>query len=247
MISSSPLNKKQVLHIRVMLIVFMLTGMCLSTLRTNAQQTTGSSGLLNIPVGDIYPDKTMSIGTNYLPEGQAGERFDYNTANYFFNLSFLPFIEATYRLTLLKVVRNNKRVTNQDRAFGVKWRLWKEKRILPSIVAGMDDIYTSSGSGNQYFASSYVVSGKTINLHEHLIRFTAGYGFNPRDRNRLKGWFGGIDYSPRNLRSVSLMAEYDSWRINMATSVLLWKHLSVYAGCYGFDQPAAGISYRFVL
>lgn len=243
MTSQSSTRKTQGSDLRRMFIVFLLSCIGLSTLQVYAQQTSGSSGLLNIPAGDIYPDKTLAIGVNYLPEGQAGERFDYNTANYFFNLSFLPFIEATYRLTLFKV---DGHFTQQDRAFGAKWRVWKEKRNVPSLLVGMDDIYTHT-QGNQYFASSYVVSGKTINLHEHLIRFTAGYGFNPRDRNRLKGWFGGIDYSPRNLRSVSLMAEYDSWRINMAASVLLWKHLSVYAGCYGFDQPAAGISYRFVL
>jgi hypothetical protein len=227
--------------------MLLLAVLLLATGHTMAQRTTGSSGLLNIPTGELYPDRTMSIGTNYLPIGQAGQTFDYNTANYFFDLTFLPFIEATYRLTLFRGSTTG-RFTEQDRAFGLKGRLWKEKKILPSLVLGMDDIYTSStGTGNQYFASSYVVSSKTFSTRAHLFRLTAGYGFNPKDRNRLKGAFGGLSYTPQRFSFVSLMAEYDTRKINLAASLLLWKHLSLYGGWYGTQQLAAGVAYRFVL
>ena len=137
-----------------------------------AQMRAGSSGLLNIPVGEIHPDKTFSAGLNYLPIGQVNKKFGDNTANYFFNLSFLPFTELTYRLTLFAVHRKGN-FTQQDRSFNVKFRLLKEKKILPSLLAGMEDIYSSgSGEENQYFASSYVVSTKTLSTRAHIFRLT---------------------------------------------------------------------------
>lgn len=225
----------------------LLTFFILASTEIKAQRTTGSSGLLNIPTGDIHPDKTMTIGTNYLPIGQAGKGFNYNTANYFFNLSFLPFIEATYRLTLF---RNDStgHIYNQDRAFGLKWRICNEKKWMPSLLIGMDDVYSlGKGEGNQFFASNFIVSDKTINTTNHIFRLTAGYGFNPKDRNRLKGMFGGVTYTPKRFSNLSLLAEYDTKTINLAGSWLLWKHLSIYGGWYGTNQPAAGIAYRFVL
>ena len=230
---------------RVIPFMIFLSGLLLGTTTIQAQQTTGSSGLLNIPAGEIYPDKTLSIGTNYLPKGQAGEKFNYNTANYFFDLTFLPFVEINYRLTLFKV---NGSFTQQDRTFGAKCRIWKENKRLPSLLIGMDDIYSHvAGGAAQYFSSSYMVSNKTFFTASHIFQTTLGYGFNLHEKNRLNGLFGGIYYTPKRFTRFSLMAEYDTRNINLAASILLWNQVSVYAGCYGFDQPAAGIAYRFAL
>ena len=212
-----------------------------------AQMRAGSSGLLNIPVGEIHPDKTFSAGLNYLPVGQVSKSFGGNTANYFFNLSFLPFTELTYRLTLFAVHRKGN-FTQQDRSFNVKFRLLKEQKILPSLLAGMEDIYSSgSGEGNQYFASSYVVSTKTLSTRAHIFRLTAGYGYNYKSRASLDGVFGGLSYSPKRFSNVTLLAEYDTRHFNFAGTVLLWKHLFIYGGYYGTDEPAAGLAYRIHL
>jgi hypothetical protein len=227
--------------------VLLLTAFLLQFSGLKAQRTTGSSGLLNIPNGAIDQVRTMSVGMNYLPEGQTPRRFNYNTANYYLDLCFLPFLEVNYRMTLLKMPQTG-RYTNQDRAFGVKCQLWKEKTIRPSFLIGMDDAYTSStGNGNQNFASSYIVTDKTLIIAHQNFRFTLGYGFNPRDRDRLKGVFGGVCFTPKSCSNLSLMAEYDTRKINLAGSLLLWKHLSIYGGWYGIDKPAAGFAYQFFL
>lgn len=225
---------------RLILIAVSMVGLLLLARDSHAQRTSGSSGLLNIPIGDLYPDKTLSIGMNYLPKGETGKNFNYNTANYFFDLSFLPFLEVNYRLTLINV---NNRFTQQDRSFGIKCRLWKEKSVLPSFLVGVDDAYTHT-SGNQYFASAYMVSDKTIQTPRHIFKFTLGYGFNPRDRDRLVGLLGGVSYKPKYFSALTLIAEYDTKTINLAGALLLWKHLEIYAGWYGIQAPAAGLAYR---
>jgi hypothetical protein len=224
------------------LLILIITLCCFIS---RGQVTTGSSGLINIPNGEIHPDKTMAIGCNYLPVGQAGPKFKYNTGNYYFNLSFLPFLEATYRLTFF---RTDGRITNQDRSFGAKLQILKEKKRIPSLLFGMDDIYTEvQGGGNQYFASAFIASRKTFQTKAHIFRFTVGYGLNTKGRERLNGLFGGISYSPQKFKPLKLMAEYDTRHINAACSLLIARHLNLYGGYYGNKNLAAGVAWKFLL
>ncbi|RKD91991.1 YjbH domain-containing protein [Mangrovibacterium diazotrophicum] len=212
----------------------------------SAQQYIGGSGLLKIPGGELRPDKTVIIGSNYLPEGIETARIHYNTANYFFSISFLPFLEANYYLTFLK---DNAGVFNQqDRSFGLKLRAWKEKAARPSLLLGMNDFYTHTAEeNNQTFASIYLVSDKTLPIQDHRLKLTLGYGFRFKGKSNLNGLFGGLRFYPAKLNWLELLAEYDSKHLNCAVSVLLWKHLSLYGGWYGIGEPAAGLAYRFQL
>jgi hypothetical protein len=130
-----------------------------------------------------------------------------------------------------------------------KYRVLKEKARRPSLLVGMDDVYTQSKSskGNQYFASNFICSSKTFQTASHWFRLTAGYGFNTKGRNRLEGVFGGINYSPKRFTPLSLKAEYDTKRINLTGSLLIARRLYIYAGCFGKDKLAAGFAWRFLL
>lgn len=232
-------DRKPIVHLILLLAIFLTA---LSGLK--AQQKLGASGLINIPQGEIYPDKTLSVGMNFLPVSQSSDSLGtntYNTANYFIDLCFLPFLEVTYRMTLIDMDNGS---VNQDRSVGVKFRLWKETKYRPSLLAGSTDIV-----GNENFSGNYVVSDKTISTTAHLIRLTMGYGFNYNTKGTamLNGLFGGISYTPKAYPPLSLMAEYDSRNLNLAGSILLIKHLSVYTGWYGTNKLAAGFAWRFHL
>ncbi len=86
--------------------------------------------------------------------------WDYNSGNYYLNITFLPFLEVNYRCTFIKVTNGK---FNQDRSFAVRGRVLRESKHIPALVVGANDIYTSgSGKGNQYFGAMYGVTSKNL-------------------------------------------------------------------------------------
>ena len=69
-------------------------------LKAQAQYSMGNTGQLNIPTADMQEAGTFMGGGNYLPDGMTP--FNFNTGNYFVNMTFLSFVELSYRCTLLK-------------------------------------------------------------------------------------------------------------------------------------------------
>lgn len=211
-----------------------------------AQPTAGTIGLLNIPTAEIHKDGTFVIGTNYLPEAFTPSSFSYPTGNYYFNLTFLPFLDVTYRLTLLKLESGK---YNQDRSFGLRIRLSKEQEYLPAFVIGGNDIYTSSPGkrSNQYFGSMYGVVSKTLYWKGYKIGFTTGLGLKAFRNNELKGLFYGISISPDYFKQVSLHAEYDTHHINFGGSAILFGHLYFNVFLNNYRNLMGGLAYKINL
>lgn len=209
-----------------------------------SQPIDGSTGLLKIPSAMMQTDGTFIVGTNYLPDAITPSPFDYNTGNYFFNITFLPFLEFTYRSTLLKWDGNH----NQDRSFGLRLQLLKETKFRPSVVAGGNDLYTSSsGLGSEYFNSIYGVATKHLVLNNNRIGFTLGYGTGGVRNENLNGIFGGIDFNPAFLPNMKLMTEYDAEVISAGAEILFFKHLYLYGMAYDLKYFAGGLAYRIYL
>ena len=218
-----------------------------------AQSSLGMSGLLNTPDASMQRDGLFMTGVNFLPEEMTPDRWDYNTGNYFFNITFFPFLEVAYRCTLLKVNYDNGKKWNQDRSVSLRLRPIKEGRFIPAVVVGSNDLLTTyelnalnNSKSNRYFSSVYTVATKNIDFNGNLFSLTTGsYLFS---KNELyKGVFGGIKYSPSFLRQVSIVAEYDSNCFNAGLTAKLFNHLSLHAFSYDFRVLSFGLRYEFCL
>ena len=137
--------------------------MLLGSLPLKAQYSLGVSGLLNAPSADMHANGTFSFGGNYLPHVMLPAQFTHNTGNYFLDLTFLPFLEVTYRCTLVKGLdERNESGWQQDRSVSLKLRLLKERKFFPAIAFGSNDAFTTYAinpfekvKGNRYFSSSW--------------------------------------------------------------------------------------------
>jgi hypothetical protein len=137
----------------------------------HAQYSLGVTGLLTIPTADMQADGTFMGGANFLPEAMMPSNWEYNTGNYFVNITFLPFLEVAYRCTLLHGEFEKGSKWNQDRSVSLRFRPLKEGKWWPAIVVGSNDAFTTgelnmfkSAAGNRFFSSVYIVGTKHLLL-----------------------------------------------------------------------------------
>ena len=232
-----------------------------SSLLLSAQLTLGTTGLLNSPSADMQPDKTVMIGGNFLNDRVTPDGFPYNTYNYFLNITFLPFLEVAYTCTLFKatdkfVPSKKGRFVNQDRSFSVRLRLLRERKYLPAIVVGSNDLYTQSGGGkilsegcgNQYFSRFYIACSKYINIcPTEQIGVHMAYLYNRRTSNHLNGFSGGVSYKPSFVPELNLIAQYDSKTFCIGANYLLLKHLFAQVLLQDGKYFTAGLAYKIYL
>ena len=215
----------------------------------------GVTGGWTVPTADMQADGTFMMGGNYLPEQLMPERWDYNTGNYFVNITFLPFLELAYRCTFLRGEFTNGNKWQQDRSVGIRLRPLKEGQYWPSIVLGSNDAFTTGelntlqqyDGTNRYFSSVYAVATKHIILAGHDLGFTFGTNMLTKKNSGKDGVFGGINYTPAFLKQVSLITEYDINAFNVGLSARLFNHFSLYAFCYDLKAVSGGLRYEFIL
>lgn len=237
----------------------LLGACCLLCFGTPAysQYSLGTSGLLVTPSADMHPDGTFTVGGNYIPLSMLPPNFKQSTGNYFVNLTFLPFMEMTYRCTLEKQNRgvNEKGYWSQDRSVSLRLRLLKEKKWIPGVVVGSNDAFTtyelnpfSDEGTNRFFSSIYGVVSKSFPLGGHRLGLTAGYYLPVRkEKTVFDGPFGGITYTPAFLPEMDVMADYDGTKVSAGASALLFRHIRVHLLTYGFKEIAGGLRYEFIL
>ena len=127
-------------RIRKWCLLLLLLGCCMGV---QAQYSMGNTGLLNIPTADMQKAGTFMGGGNYLPNGMTP--FNFNTGNYFVNITFLSFLELSYRCTLLKTTRydGKKGYFQQDRSLSARIRPIEEGKYHPRIGVQRDFIFRS--------------------------------------------------------------------------------------------------------
>ena len=199
-----------------------------------AQYSMGNTGLLNIPTADMQETGTFMGGGNYLPNGMTP-----------FNITFLSFLELSYRCTLQKAKRYDGKegYFHQDRSMTARVRPLKEGKFHPSLLLGVDDPFKNTGIN--YFATVYGALTKGFSIAKgDRLALTAGYYFPLNDHSIKDGPFGGISYSPAFCREMTVMAEYDSEGFNVGAAARLWRHLSIHVFTREFNSISGGIRYE---
>jgi hypothetical protein len=231
------------------------------SLSTGAQALMGTTGLLHAPTADMQRDKTFMFGGNYLNthplsthfhSGEVGYTFDY-----YLNVTFFPWLEVAYTCTLVHADHGSTyfpeqswgKFTNQDRAFYVRFRLWKEglwKEWTPQIVLGLDDptshedhgggglVSGNTSGSNNYATRYYLAVTKHLdfqNIGELGIHAAFVYGNAKGIEHYRRPSFGtnfrftlpGNQSITKTINNLNLMAEYDSRTINCGFEYSFWK------------------------
>lgn len=205
---------------RKILIILLLSTLGISAIK--AQFTYGTTGLLNMPTADMQKDKTVLLGGSFLEKHASPGRWNYDTYNYYINITFFPWLEIAYTCTLHKSIPNDPmygsgfwvpstygKFTNQDRNFSGRLRLWKEgwwKWWTPQIVIGGNDaLHNSWEAGskvgidenptNGFYNRYYIAASK------HFDFFNIGelgthvsWVYNKRKEYKLNGLCIGANF-----------------------------------------------------
>ena len=219
----------------------------------SAQYTYGTTGLLHAPSADMQQDKTFMFGGSYLPPHATPSAWNYDTWNYYINITFFPWLEVGYTCTLFSAEwlgvdkYGYSGFTNQDRSFHGRLRLWKEgwwKPWTPQIVVGGNDVLHGSANGgdigvvegnanngNAFFQRYYVALTKHLSWYGKW-GMHAAYVYSKRLGHKFDGPTLGVDYSfalpetstlNKLVNGLNLIAEYDSKNVNIGAKYTCWK------------------------
>lgn len=238
-----------------------------------AQFTYGTTGLLHMPTADMQRDKTFMAGGGYLDKHATPDVWNYDTWNYYINITFFPWLEVAYTCTIFDdyVSRGNALIhrINQDRNFSGRLRLWKEgwwKEWTPQIVIGGNDVLhgsdeggdigavEGSGTGGNTFYQRYYIAAT-----KHLFWYGdwgihAAYVYSKRIGHQFDGVAVGVDYQfalkgdefyHKAINGLNLMAEYDSKFVNIGARYTLWKdHINIITELRECKYPSVGVFFK---
>lgn len=167
--------------------------------------TDGTSGLVRIPTADVVPDGTLLAGVSFMDAAHSRVVTDRTDAMpIMVGVGILPNLELVGKVTVFHDVEAFDWGFNTDRSFNAHYRLWKQKRYVPAVAIGAQDV-TFATTTSYLGKAQYIVGtweGRRWRLH-------GGLG-----RDRLDGLFGGMDYDLLGDQRVHLMVDYDTRYVN---------------------------------
>lgn len=216
---------------------------------------TGMTGLLSIPSAEMQKDKTVILGIGFLNKEFTPTAFDYNTLNYYLNITILPFLEIGYSCTLFKATSESMspqkgRFVNQDRAFSFRLRPIKEGKYIPAIVIGVTDItdnFLTSNLSNSYYNGIYLTATKHFLVKKEMIGIHLAYTYTKRTDARIKGLSVGVNYIPSVAPCLNLIAEVGGKELNIGATYLFFNHLFVQALLQRGQYFSGGVGYKIYL
>lgn len=228
----------------------------------NAQQYTGTSGLVHVPSGEMHHEGDAFVGIHFLNKEMMpdiGFLYDgekYNTFDYYVALTPFRWLELSYVCT--ERIRGKNEQTgdiqwSKDRYASVKIQPWKEGKYYPALAIGCNDIATSAFYKDQpdvqlYFANSYIATTKNFDLAGNKLGLTLSYRYFFRAYNsKWNGFVGGITFRPKFFPQGRFIAEYTGNEFLFGTDVLLWQHLRLQVSMKNFKYFNAGCCVQFNL
>ena len=220
---------------------------------SNAQQLIGTQGMMNIPTADMCEAGTFNGGASFVGESVLAQRYNYDTGIYYVDFTPFSWMEITLRETLLKTTKTVNGVKKrgfyqQDRSTSLRLRPLKEKegKWMPSVLVGCNDIY--SDHGDSYYTAVYGTVTKHVDVQKlGTFGATVGYAHPFRAGCVYDGVFGGVEFRPKGVRCMRVMAEYDTQGFNVGVSALLFRHLNLMVMTREFDKICAGVSYQYTI
>lgn len=220
-------------YIRALTITIGLFSILFTAEPVKGQSTMGVTGLLNSPTALFSQDGTVKIGGNFLNKHLTPDYWDYNTFNYFLNITFLPFVEIAINNTALDFGPYSRRYNNIDRSICTRIRVLKEGRYYPAVAIGSNDLLTSNrgvilsfAQGNKFFGTHYLALSKTFNFAENEVALHLAYNVvSSRSRVLNSPLSGGVSFSPRFYRELKFVAEYDTKNFNLGANIKVFNFL----------------------
>ncbi len=211
------------------------------------QSLTGLQGLIVTPSAEMHPNGTFILGGSYFDHHnfEYGE-YTYNGVAGYVAVTFLPFVELSFRYTseLRTISRENGNFPDRMPSFRIQFL--KEQELLPSMAIGMHDISSVAGGGAKHFEASYIVFTKNLAFHKLHLKLNSGYGLGllSAKHHEIKGVFAGMSLAFNQLRKLEVLLEYDSRDINTGVKLLLWDHLQLMAVARQCQYLEGSIAFR---
>jgi len=242
------------------LIAFFALWLC--PLWSNAQQYTGTSGLIHVPSGEMHHEGDAFIGIHFLnkymmpDEGflYLGEKF--HTFDYYVALTPFSWLELSYVCTERiseKDAQGNIIKWSKDRSASVKIQPLKEGKYCPAVAIGCNDFGTTIKEAyyiedQLYFMNLYVAATKHFNFSGNELGVTLSYRHYLREYNsKWNGIVGGITFRPAFFPQARLIAEYTGNEFLIGMDMLLWQHLRLQTSVKDFKHVNAGLCLQFNL
>ena len=226
-------------------LILLLTGF--STTRGYAQLTDGMTGLLHMVNAEIQRDATFMLGGNMLHKNNIPSKLwwgDYNTYNYYINITLFDRMEISYICTLVQgkpgifhwPEQTWGKFVNQDRHFAGKVQLVKEGEwweYMPAIAVGVSDPTTGGGMGdytemnvsgslNGFFNRWFAAVTKHFDTKYGELGVHATYLKNKRTDYPLNDLAYGVNFRPAIHKNLNIIAEYDAKTFNVGAIYSLW-------------------------
>ena len=217
---------------------------------SKAQSIYGVSGIIKTPNAYIVDNGRCVMGLAYFKDYHIKPDEKYEQWGVNFNIGFHSRFELGVRLAILPDIPGDSPIFDGylDRVLSGKFLLLKEKKMVPQIAFGIQDI-----AGTRLHNSTYLVASKNIQMNKSFsILLNLGYGsklndliFEDARNHHFIGVFGGTEFSFK--KKIVLMMEYDARDINSGLKIVVKDWLNINFLLLKMETPSAGLSLKFQL